>query len=39
MDPIVANPELSADVANEYRAAGVRLEIADASADGGDSRA
>jgi hypothetical protein len=37
MDAIVTNPELPADVANGYPAAGVRLEIA--SVDGDDSPA
>jgi hypothetical protein len=33
MDAIVTNPELPADVANKYRAAGVRLESAGADGD------
>jgi hypothetical protein len=33
MDAIVTNPELPAEVANEYRAAGVRLESAGADGD------
>jgi hypothetical protein len=37
MDAIVTNPELPADVANGYPAAGVRLEIA--SVDGNDTPA